>query len=78
MTVEIKTRYCTIQELSVYTSLPTGTLYEWASLRVIPSIKIGKRVLFDLQDIDAVMAKFKRSPEEVTGAVSKISEHLEA
>lgn len=72
----IQKRYCSIQELSIYTSLPTGTLYEWASLRVIPSIKIGKRVLFDLQDIDAVMTSFKRSPEDVTEAVSKLGEHL--
>ena len=74
--MNIQKRYCSIQELSVYTSLPAGTLYEWASLRVIPSIKIGKRVLFDLQDIDVVMASFKRSPEDVAGAVSEIGEHL--
>jgi len=33
-------------------------------------------VLFDLQDIDAVMASFKRSPDDVAGAVSEIGEHL--
>ena len=41
-------RYASIKEVSKYTSLPVKTLYEWASIGRIPSIKLGRRVLFDL------------------------------
>ncbi|MBC6931285.1 MAG: DNA-binding protein [Candidatus Brocadia sp.] len=52
-------RYANIKEVSEYTSLPVKTLYEWASLGRIPSIKLGRRVLFDLNDIDNFMASLK-------------------
>ncbi|KAB2836186.1 MAG: helix-turn-helix domain-containing protein, partial [Candidatus Brocadia sp.] len=51
----MKKRYANINEVSEYTSLPVKTLYDWASQRKIPSIKLGRRVLFDLQDIDQIM-----------------------
>ncbi len=59
--MEITKRYANIKEVSEYTSLPTKTLYEWASTGKIPSIKLGRRVLFDLHDIDEVMASLKRT-----------------
>ncbi len=59
MTV-MKKRYASIREVSVYTSIPVKTLYEWASTGRIPSIKLGRRVLFDLHEIDEVMVSLKR------------------
>ncbi len=59
--MEMTKRYANIKEVSEYTSLPVKTLYEWASIGKIPSIKLGRRVLFDLQDIDQIMANLKRS-----------------
>ncbi len=59
--MDITKRYANIKEVSEYTSLPVKTLYEWASVGKIPSIKLGRRVLFDLNDIDKVMASLKRS-----------------
>jgi excisionase family DNA binding protein len=53
-------RYANIKEVSEYTSLPVKTLYEWASVGRVPSIKLGRRVLFDLHDIDKTMASLKR------------------
>jgi len=53
-------RYLNIKEASEYTSIPVKTLYEWAGVGKIPSIKIGRRVLFDLHDIDNAMDKLKR------------------
>ncbi len=53
-------RYANIKEVSEYTSIPVKTLYEWASIGKIPSIKIGSRVLFDLHEIDEVMVSLKR------------------
>ncbi len=54
-------RYFNVKEASEYTSIPVGTLYEWAGVGKIPSIKIGRRVLFDLHDIDNAMDKLKRT-----------------
>ena len=54
-------RYVNINEVSEYMSIPVKSLYELASLGRIPSIKLGKRVLFDLQDIDKMMESKKRT-----------------
>ena len=54
-------RYVNINEVSEYTSLPVKSLYELASLGRMPSIKLGRRVLFDLQDIDKMMESMKRT-----------------
>lgn len=59
----MKKRYANINEVSEYTSLPVKTLYDWASQRKIPSIKLGRRVLFDLQDIDQIMVAQKRDAQ---------------
>lgn len=52
--------------------MPIKTLYEWAGVGRIPSIKIGRRVLFDLQDIDRVMATLKRTNDQHENTVNKI------
>ena len=65
-------RYVSIKELSEYTSLPVKTLYEWASTGRIPSVKIGRRVLFDLQDIDKTMNSFKRTVNQCEITANKI------
>lgn len=61
MTEKTLKRYVNIKEVSGYTSLPVKTLYEWAGAGRIPSIKLGRRVLFDLNDIDALMSSLKRN-----------------
>ena len=65
-------RYVNIKAASLYTSLPVKTLYEWSGIGRIPSIKIGRRVLFDLHDIDKVMDSFKRSSDQYDKTVNKI------
>ncbi len=65
-------RYANIKEVSTYTSLPTATLYEWSAQGKIPSIKIGRRVLFDLNDIDKIMDSFKRSSNQCEMTVNNI------
>ena len=65
-------RYVDIRTVSRYTSLPVKTLYEWSGIGRIPSIKIGRRVLFDLHDIDKVMDSFKRSSDQYEKTVNKI------
>ncbi len=70
--MDITKRYVNINEVSEYTSLPVKTLYEWASIGRIPSIKLGRRVLFDLNDIDKVMVSLKRPYLQHEKTVNKI------
>jgi len=65
-------RYVDIKAASRYTSLPVKTLYEWAGTGRIPSVKIGRRVLFDLHDIDKIMDSFKRSSNQCEMTANKI------
>jgi len=65
-------RYANIKEVSCYTSLPIKTLYEWASLGRIPSIKMGRRVLFDLNDIDSFMSSLKRDTGHRERVIKKV------
>ena len=68
----ISERYVDIKKVSMYTSLPVKTLYEWAGQGKIPSIKMGSRVLFDLHDIDEVMASMKRTINKDEKTANKI------
>ena len=70
--MQMNKRYCSIKEVSGYTSLPVKTLYEWAEQGRIPSIKIGSRVLFDLCDIDQLMQSLKRTNDKAKETVKKI------
>ena len=45
-------RLITAKEASQYLSLSTDTVYRMASLRKLPYLKIGDRVLFDVRAID--------------------------
>jgi excisionase family DNA binding protein len=67
-----KKRYASIKEVSAYTTLAESTLYEWSAQGKIPSIKMGRRVLFDIQDIDQVMASLKRTNNQGEKIVEKI------
>lgn len=72
-----KKRYANIKQVSEYTSLPVKTLYEWASVGRIPSIKYGRRVLFDLQDIDKVMDSLKRKVNQIDETANKIIREID-
>lgn len=69
---KITKRYANISEVSEYTSVSVKTLYEWASKGRIPSIKCGRRVLFDLHDIDIVMSSLKRNINQSEETSDKI------
>ncbi len=65
-------RYVNIKDVSEYTSIPVKTLYEWSSVGRIPSIKLGRKILFDLYDIDKVMESLKRPNNQCEEVVDKI------
>ncbi len=69
-------KYANIKEVSEYTSLPAKTLYDWASTGKMPSIKIGRRVLFDLHDIDNLMTSLKRNYKQNEKTTNKIIEGI--
>lgn len=65
-------KFCTVKEASKYTTIAVKTLYEWCATGKIPSIKIGRRILFDLADIDSLMANLKRGTGEAERTAQKI------
>lgn len=69
-------RYVGIKEISEYTSLPVKTLYDGASQGKIPSIKYGRRVLFDLHEIDSFMSSLKRDTGTCEKIVKKVMENV--
>ncbi len=68
----VMARYVNVKTISKYTSLAESTIYEWAAQGRMPSIKIGRRVLFDLNDIDILMASLKRTNNQDEYVVNKI------
>ncbi|MFO0792623.1 MAG: helix-turn-helix domain-containing protein [Candidatus Brocadiaceae bacterium] len=72
----MKKRYANIKEVSEYTSLPVKTLYDWANIGRIPSIKIGRKVLFDLEDIDRLLTSLKRDTGQCDRMANKILDDI--
>ncbi|MCP4370165.1 MAG: helix-turn-helix domain-containing protein [Deltaproteobacteria bacterium] len=70
-------RYVSIKTVSEYTSMPVKTLYEWSSLGKIPSVKIGRRRLFDLKEIDRFMESLKCPYNQHEKTINKIIEDLQ-
>ena len=67
-------RYVNIKEVSEYTSIPVKTLYEWSSVGKIPCIRLGRKLLFDLIDIDQLMVSLKRPYNQSGKTINKIVE----
>ena len=73
----IPERYVDIKTVSRYTSIPVNTLYEWTKLGKFPSIKLGRKILFDLQEIDKVMSNLKRPYLQHDKTANKIIRDLQ-
>ena len=65
-------RYVNAKQLSVYTSIPIKTIYEWGSTGRLPVIRIGRSLLYDLQDIERVMDSLKHNNDQVDKITNKI------
>jgi predicted DNA-binding transcriptional regulator AlpA len=65
-------RYINAKQLSVYTSIPLKTIYEWSSTGRLPVIRIGRSLLYDLQDIERVMDSMKHNKNQVDKITNKI------
>jgi excisionase family DNA binding protein len=53
----------TVKELSEIISIKQSTLYQWAELKQIPSVKLNGAVRFDLDDIMQWIQACKVEPQ---------------
>jgi len=59
----MKTRLLSVEEAATYLGVQKSTIYSWAWRRKIPSVKMGRRLLFDREDLDRIIEERKRGVE---------------
>jgi len=55
-----KKRLISVAEAAKYFGVQKSTIYSWAWRRKIPSVKMGRRLLFDQEDLDRMIEAGKR------------------
>ncbi|MCH7804336.1 MAG: helix-turn-helix domain-containing protein [Acidobacteria bacterium] len=55
-----KKRLISVAEAAKYLGVQKSTIYSWAWRRKIPSVKMGRRLLFDREDLDRMIEAGKR------------------
>ena len=55
-----KKRLISVAEAAKYFGVQKSTIYSWAWRRKIPSVKMGRRLLFDREDLDRLIEAGKR------------------
>ncbi len=53
-------RLLSVEEAARYLGVRKSTIYSWAWRRKIPSVKMGRRLLFDQEDLDRMIEAGKR------------------
>ncbi len=53
-------RLISVEDAARYLGVKKSTIYSWAWRRKIPSVKIGRRLLFDQEDLDRMIEAGKR------------------
>ncbi len=53
-------RLISVEEAAKYLGVQKSTIYSWAWRRKIPSVKMGRRLLFDREDLDRMIEVGKR------------------
>ncbi len=59
----MKNRLLNVEGSARYLNVRKSTIYSWAARKIIPSVKIGRRLLFDRKDLDDLIEKGKRKVE---------------
>ncbi len=59
----MENRLLSVEGSAKYLGVRKSTIYSWAALRKIPSVKIGRRLLFDRKDLDDIIEERKRGVE---------------
>jgi len=57
-----KKRFLNKQELAIFLGISKFTIDAWVSQRRVPFVKMGKRVLFDIEDIEKWINQNKVAP----------------
>lgn len=57
----MKRRLLSVEEAAIYLGVRKSTMYVWAWKRQIPSVKMGRRLLFDRLDLDQLISGSKRA-----------------
>ncbi len=55
-----KKRLLSVGEAAQYLGVQERTIYSWASQEKIPGVHMGRRLLFDQEDLDRVIEAGKR------------------
>ncbi len=55
-----KTRLLSVGEAAQYLGVQERTIYSWASQEKIPSVHIGRRLLFNQEELDRMIEACKR------------------
>ncbi len=53
-------RLISVEDAAKYLGVQKSTIYSWAWRRAIPSVKMGRRLLFDREDLDWMIEAGKR------------------
>ncbi len=53
-------RLFSVGDAAKYLGVQKSTIYAWAWRRKIPSVKMGRRLLFDREDLDQMIETGKR------------------
>jgi len=53
-------RLISVEDAARYLGVKKSTIYSWAGRRKIPSVTMGRRLLFDREDLDRVIEAGKR------------------
>jgi len=56
-------RLISVKEAAKLLNISVHTLYSWVSEKRIPSVKMGRRVAFDPEDLEAWVNKNKIAPQ---------------
>ena len=59
----MENRLLNVEGSAKYLGVRKSTIYSWAAQKKIPSVKIGRRLLFDRKDLDDLIEKGKREVE---------------
>ncbi len=59
----MENRLLNVEGSAKYLGVQKSTIYAWAARKKIPSVKIGRRLLFDRKDLDDIIDRQKRPVE---------------
>ena len=59
----MENRLLSVEGSARYLGVRKSTIYSWAAQKKIPSVKIGRRLLFDRKDLDDIIEGSKRKIE---------------